>query len=312
MDRLSERRIVLVKRKTRLDELIVRFNSSLQAKFYIEHLGADFSDYEQEHNEYILALQQATKILEKMGRVHVLERAFLSNYLFGNDDIVIAIGQDGMVANTMKYLSGQPLIGVNPSPKRWDGILLPFLVNDLSLIVPELMSGKRKYREVTFASAKLNNGQTLLAVNDFFIGQKTHVSARYQLTFQENTECQSSSGIIISTGLGSTGWFKSILEGANGIVTKISGKNIEIKSKNKFTWDSDYLYFSVREPFPSKATGTDLTFGKITSEDRLKVVSQMSDNGVIFSDGIESDFIEFNSGTEASIEIADKKGALIV
>jgi len=102
------------------------------------------------------------------------------------------------------------------------------------------------------------------------------------------------------------------LEGANGIVTKISGKNIEIKSKNKFTWDSDYLYFSVREPFPSKATGTDLTFGKITSEDRLKVVSQMSDNGVIFSDGIESDFIEFNSGTEASIEIADKKGALIV
>ena len=145
MDRLSERRIVLVKRKTRLDELIVRFNSSLQAKFYIEHLGADFSDYEQEHNEYILALQQATKILEKMGRVHVLERAFLSNYLFGNDDIVIAIGQDGMVANTMKYLSGQPLIGVNPSPKRWDGILLPFLVNDLSLIVPELMSGKRTH-----------------------------------------------------------------------------------------------------------------------------------------------------------------------
>ena len=52
MDRLSERKIVLVKRKTRLDELISRFNSASQAKFYVEHLGADFSDYEQEHEEY--------------------------------------------------------------------------------------------------------------------------------------------------------------------------------------------------------------------------------------------------------------------
>jgi NAD kinase len=312
MDRLSERKIVLVKRKTRLDELIVRFNSPSQAKFYIEHLGADFSDYEQEHDEYVLAIKRATNILGKIGRVQVLERTFLSNYIFGNDDIVIAIGQDGMVANTMKYLSGQPLIGVNPSPKRWDGILLPFLVNDLSMVVPELIAGKRSFKEVTFASTKLNNGQTLLAVNVFFIGQKTHVSARYQLTFQEKTEFQSSSGIIVSTGLGSTGWLKSILEGANSVVEKNSGNNTEFKFRKYFTWNSKYLYFSVREPFPSKSTGTELTFGKITSEDRLKIVSQMSENGVIFSDGIESDFIEFNSGTEASIGIAEKKGALIV
>jgi NAD kinase len=312
MDRLCERKIVVVKRKTRLDELIARFNSVSQAKFYVEHLGADFSDYEQEHEEYVFAIKQATDMLGKISRTHLLERVFLTNYLFGPDDIVVAIGQDGMVANTLKYLSGQPLLGVNPSPKRWDGVLLPFLVDDLPLVTPEVVNGTRKHREVTMATVRLNDGQSLLAVNDFFIGQKTHISARYQISVAEKSERQSSSGIIVSTGLGSTGWFKSILEGAKGVVGKISGKNTEIKSKNHFKWDSDYLYYSVREPFPSNTTKTELVFGKITNKSPLRVVSQMSENGVIFSDGIESDFLEFNSGMEATVGIAEKKGILIV
>jgi NAD kinase len=312
MNRISERKIVLVKRKTRLDELIARFNSISQAKFYVEHLGADFSDYEQEHEEYVIAIKQATDILGKIGRTHVLERVFLTNFLFGPDDIVVAIGQDGMVANTLKYLSGQPLLGVNPSPKRWDGVLLPFLVKDLSTVTSEVISGIRKHKEVTMATVKLNDGQTLLAVNDFFIGQKTHVSARYQISIADKTERQSSSGVIVSTGLGSTGWFKSVLEGANGVVSKISGGTREIESNNQFSWDSDYLYYSVREPFPSNTTNTELIFGMITNGTPLKIVSQMSENGVIFSDGIENDFLEFNSGMEATIGIAEKKGVLVV
>ena len=306
-NRLSERKIILVKRKTRLDELIIRFNSVSQAKFYVEHLGADFSDYQQEHEEYVFAIKQATEILSKIGRTHLLERVFLTNYIFGPDDIVVAIGQDGMVANTLKYLTGQPLLGVNPSPTRWDGVLLPFLVDDLSTVTTEVINGKRKHKEVTIATASLNDGQSLFAVNDFFVGQKTHVSARYQISIADKTERQSSSGIIVSTGLGSTGWFKSVLEGAKGVVGNISGKNTEITSRNQFKWDSEYLYYSVREPFPSKSTATELVFGKITNESPLKVVSQMAENGVIFSDGIENDFLEFNSGMEATIGIAEKK-----
>lgn len=312
MDPISEKKIIVVRRKTRLDDLITRFNSVSQAKFYVEHLGADFSDYEQEHNEYVLAIQQATEILGRIGRVHVLERAYLTNFIFGPTDIVVAIGQDGMVANTLKYLSGQPLVGVNPSPERWDGVLLPFLVKDLISITPEVVRGTRKHKEVTIASAQLNDNQRLLAVNDFFIGRKTHISARYQIAFNGKTEPQSSSGIIVSTGLGATGWFKSVLTGAKGVVTKISGKDMDIQSKNNFKWNSDYLYYSVREPFPSKTTGTDLIFGKITNKQPLKIISHMSENGVIFSDGIENDFLEFNSGMEATIGISEQKGILIV
>lgn len=31
-------------------------------------------------------------------------------------DIVVVIGQDGLVANTLKYLDGQPVIAINPDP----------------------------------------------------------------------------------------------------------------------------------------------------------------------------------------------------
>ena len=39
---------------------------------------------------------------------------------------VVTLGQDGLVANTAKYVGAQPIVAVNPEPGRFDGILLPF------------------------------------------------------------------------------------------------------------------------------------------------------------------------------------------
>jgi NAD kinase len=304
-------KIILVRRRSRLDELIVRFNSVSQARFYIEHLGADFSDYQHEHEEYAAAVAGACTILEQIGRLQVLDRRYVPNFIFGPDDLVVAVGQDGLVANTLKYLNEQPLIGVNPAPRRWDGVLLPFRVNDLRRVVPDVLAGRRKRKEVSMAQARLGDGQTLFGVNDLFIGQKTHVSARYQISYAGASEAHSSSGIIISTGLGSTGWLKSIVAGAAGITHSIEPQGAAVQFE-KIGWDADFLVFSVREPFPSKTTGTNLVFGKITPEQPLSVVSKMAENGVIFSDGMESDFLEFNSGAAATISLAEKKGILVV
>jgi NAD kinase len=312
MERLSENKIVLVRRKTRLDELIQRFNTASQAKFYIEHLGADFSDYQKEHAIYNDAVAEAEKVLGKLGRIEVIDRQFLPNYIFGPKDIVIAIGQDGMVANTLKYLDDQPLIGVNPDPGRWDGVLLPFQVRDLKLIVPEVFKNTRPIKEITMAKAVLNDGQHLYAVNDLFIGQKSHVSARYRLQLGNVQEEQSSSGIIISTGLGSTGWLKSILAGTSGIANQFIKSKISLEIPKRLDWSSDYLCFSVREPFPSKTTGATLVFGMITTVKPLRVLSQMPENGIIFSDGIEADYLSFNAGISARIEVAEKKGKLVI
>lgn len=312
MEPLSENRIVLITRQTRLDELLTRFNTYDQAKFYVEHMGADFSDYQNEDEIYKASLKVTQEHLRQLGRVQVVHRQFLPNFIFGKEDTIVVLGQDGLVANTLKYLEGQPVVAVNPDPDRWDGVLLPFRVGDIPKVVPEVFRRGRKFKQITMASARLNNGQILYGVNDLFIGPKSHISARYLLKINGKQEPQSSSGIIVSTGLGSTGWLKSILAGARGIAASASNRLTDTDSRSRIAWDSDYLYYTVREPFPSKTSAATLVFGKIIKGKPMHVTSLMPENGVIFSDGIEMDFLEFNSGTQAKIGVAEKKGLLAV
>jgi len=312
MNPLTERKIILITRETRLDDLITRFNTRSQAQFYIEHLGADFSDYIVEDDNYKSSIKSAEAVLSRMGRLQILHRKYIPNFVFGEDDVIVVIGQDGLVANTLKYLERQPVVGVNPDLNRWDGVLLPFEVRDLKQIIPEVLVDRRNISNITMAKAELSDGQIMYAVNDLFIGAKTHVSARYSINIDGTTESHSSSGIIVSTGLGSTGWLKSILAGASGIAKETENLEIGLSIENNSSWDDRHLHFSVREPFPSRRTSTSVVFGKITEDSPMKLLSQMAGNGVIFSDGIEADFLEFNSGMTATITVAEKCGHLVI
>lgn len=333
MKRLTDNKIVLVTRPTRLAELVARHSTATHARFLVEHQGADFTDYLHEEEKYERALQEAQAALGEVGRVQVVDRDFLPNLVFGPKDTVVTLGQDGLVANTLKYLQGQPLVGVNPDPERWDGRLLPFRVPDLPGVMPDVMLRKRATRSVTMAKARLNNGQTLYAVNDLFIGPKSHGSARYRIRTGKQGETQSSSGIIVSTGMGSTGWLKSLLTGAAAVThsagsllarTASTGvpsgetaqdrdtRETRLNLKSEFDWGANHLYFTVREPFPTRTTGASLVFGRVTPDAPLFLESFTAENGVIFSDGVEKDFLEFNSGTQATITIAERKGVLVV
>ena len=310
MDAL-QRRIILVTRRTRLEDLVARLNTVEQARFYVEHLGADFSDYEAEQAAYRHAVESAEGQLSRFGRVQRLDRSLVPNFLFPPDCLVVAVGQDGLVANTLKYLQGQPVIGVNPDPKRWDGVLLPFEAKDLAQVVPEAQAGRRSIRSITMARVRLSDGQELHAVNDLFIGPRSHVSARYTIQVGDRREAHSSSGIIVSTGLGSTGWFRSLLTGAIGMAGPESTEELRALQASGFAWESRHLYYTVREPFPSRSTQTELVFGRIEGDRPLRLTSQMPDYGVIFSDGLEQDFLEFNSGMTAEVGVAARSGRLV-
>ncbi len=316
MQRLTDKKIIVVTREARLDGLRRRFNTTRQAKFYVEHLGGDFSDYTSEKDTYQAAIAETDAALRPLGLVQFIDRSFLPNFVFGPEDTVVVLGQDGLVANTLKYTGELAVVGVSPDPKRFDGVLLPFLVGDLPKIMPEALAGRRPCKQVTMAKATLNDGRTLHAVNDFFVGPRSHVSARYVIRHGKRKETHSSSGVIISTGLGSTGWLKSLLTGADAISATIHGGSPTGAVSEKpplppMGWDADYLYFTVREPFPSRTTAATLVFGAVTTREPLCLLSQMAENGVIFSDGIEADFLEFNSGAEARIAVAARKGRLV-
>lgn len=307
----SDRKIVLVTRRTRLEDLLARFHTLGQAKFYIEHLGADFSDYVREDAAYTSARAKVVDTLQAWGRYQVIAREHLTNFVFATSDVVVALGQDGLVANTMKYLDGQPLIGVNPEPSRWDGELLPFEARDLKAVVADVAADRRPTTSVTMAQARLSDGQTLLAVNDLFIGPRTHTSALYEIEWEGQREAQSSSGLVVSTGVGSSAWLKSIVTGSLGIAAAMRDRVDKTASYRPSAWDSDRLTFAVREPFPSKASTTRLVYGEVSSRQPLKLRSRMPDHGVIFSDGMEADYLRFTAGMEATIGIADRRGCVV-
>jgi NAD kinase len=326
--------VIIVTRNTELDDLVARFNTKAQARFYLEQAGQSFEDIQVAHDKHQAVIKRVRQAIPNTIKSQTIGRELVPRFMFGEDDLIITVGQDGLVSNTAKYLTGQPILAVNPDPDKFDGILLPFTTDTMERQLYRTLYGPREARsasstdsanktsngddklknikQVTLAQATMSDGQTLLAFNDFFIGANSHVSARYKIEIGDRAEHQSSSGIIVSTGAGSTGWLQSVYAGAAGVIEALGGQVIPPANGGRLNWDSEHLVYSVREPFHSKATQTSIVHGTISKETPLKITSQMASNGVIFSDGIEADYLEFNSGAELTLSTARNKASLIV
>ncbi|HLG75160.1 MAG TPA: sugar kinase [Ktedonobacteraceae bacterium] len=307
-------RIVVVTKKTALEELVYRLNSREQARFYLEQNQVSFTDYEQADRSYQSAVEAIKRQLPRGIKQQFIDRDFLPTYQFDARDLVVTLGPDGLVINTAKYLTTQPILALNPDPGRIDGILIPFLYHEAAQWLERVLQGRVRIARVSMVKATLNDGQVLYGVNDLFIGPRTHVSARYQLEFAGRREQQSSSGIIVSTGAGCTGWLSSIALGAWHVAHYFGGADQVPPSSQQLAlgWESERLWFTVREPFVSRTTRSDIVFGQIAPGQELIITSHMPDYGVIFSDGIESDYLSFTSGFIARIGLAERKAHLLV
>ena len=300
---------IIIKNKTRLETLIDRFNTKAQAKFYIERSGGNFLDYEKEHEVFHEALNLVQRNVSGVVKNKIVDRVYLPSFIFNENQVVITVGQDGLVANTAKYVKQVPIVAVNPDRTRFDGVLMPFNPEDLVQVIEKVLNNSYQSRLTSFAEAKLNDGQRLLAFNDLYIGASSHVSARYQITYNKITEEQSSSGIIVSTQAGSSGWLSSVFNMTYGIHKYIEKDHY---SKKYVKLKDNQLMFAVREPFASKRTQVETVTGIISANIKFVVQSFMPNNGIIFSDGIESDFLHFNSGAIATIGIAAEKANLVI
>ena len=303
------KKIVIVTRRTRLQELVERFNTHSQAKFYIEHSGGDFADYEREDDSYQTALDLVRRSLDFELPHQVVDRALVPTYKFQKEDVVVTLGQDGLVANAAKYAGAQPIVAINPEPSRFDGILLPFLPDQARTAVGQVLDAKAAFREVTLADATLNDGQRLLAFNDLFLGARSHVSALYRIERGKRSETQSSSGVLVSTGAGSTGWISSVFNMASGVTSFCGGRPV---TGIRMQWEDRRLLYVVREPFISRHSQAGIVAGMLETGEELVLESLMPSGGAIFSDGMEADFLQFNSGAIVRVRAAEQRAHLVV
>jgi len=303
------KKLVIATRKTRLQELVERFNTRSQAKFYIEHSGGDFADYEREEDAYRSSLDVLRCSLDFEIPQQLVDRVLVPTFQFQNHDLVVTLGQDGLVANTAKYVGAQPIVAVNPEPGRFDGILLPFLPDQARAVVEKVIEGKARFHEITLAEIRLGDGQRLLAFNDLFIGARSHVSALYRIRCGNQSEVQSSSGVLVSTGAGSTGWLSSVFNMASGVARFCGGTAIK---PVRMPWEDRRLIYVVREPFVSRHSQAGIVAGMLESGQELVLESLMPSGGAVFSDGMEADFLQFNSGAIGTVRAAEQRARLVV
>jgi len=289
-------RVVLVSRETEYAALLAKHGTRGQAEFFLSTRGQKIAELEVRDALQSRALAAAKEAIPaEWTFVHVM-REDLSRFLFGPEDIVVPIGQDGLVANLAKYLDGQPVIGVSPDLASSEGVLTRHGVDHL----PKLLKGAA-HRDVdvharAMVEASAGEGLSLLALNELFIGHRSHQSARYIVQSGEAEEFQSSSGMIVATGTGLTGWAKSIMTATQ--------RPFEIAP------EENRAAFFAREPWPSRTSGCEIAAGEVG--DGLTLLSRINEGGVIFADGIEQDFLPFDWGVTAQVKMAEKRLELVI
>lgn len=329
----TKRSIAIVTQPTRLKGLLRRWVTPRQAAFRLKqaHLHeamrqgqaveravpeesiaaahSAFAHYEREDEVYEDVTQRIARELQFDLPLRFVERHFVPTFDFQTCELVVVVGQDGLVANTAKYVGDRPIVAVNPDPAIYDGILLPFRIEQARRAVGQVLHGKARYREITLAEVLLNDGQRMLAFNDFFLGAASHVSARYVIRLGDEQEPQSSSGVLVATGAGSTGWFASVFNMLSGLNRWMG---VEGEPRLRLDWEDRRLLWAVREPFVSRHSEANLVAGLLDEGRELVVESLMPSGGVVFSDGIEADYLEFNSGAIARLRPADQRARLVV
>ncbi|MET9255378.1 hypothetical protein [Streptomyces sp. NPDC003717] len=286
-------RAVLVHRRTEYEELLARHGTHGQAAFFLSSRGRAIDEVARRHERTRQALRDVAAAVPLTWRSSQVERADLDRFLFAPEDVVVVVGQDGLVANTAKYLTGQPVVGIDSDPGRNPGVLVRHRRTDAAALLRAVTAAGGPVEELTMVEAVADDTQRLLALNEIYLGASGHQTARYRLGAdgeRDPGEAQASSGVLVGTGTGATGWLRSLWLERGGTVP-LPGP-----------CDPRLLWF-VREAWPSPATGTSRVAGELARGQRLRLTVE-SDRLVVFGDGMESDALELAWGQSVRLGVA--------
>jgi hypothetical protein len=299
MTRARLPRAVVVTRPTEYEQLLAEHGTRGQAEFFLRARGRDMAEPEERHHRLASARAAVIAAIPRQWRRGAVTRGDLDRFLFEPDDVIVVIGPDGLVPNVAKYLTGQPVIGVNPDPASYEGVLVRCTPGQAADLIQPAADGHAAVEERAMAQARLDDGATLLALNEIFVGHRSHQSARYRLSTTGTQLRQISSGLIVATGTGSTGWARSIAGERHSLLP------LPRPAENR-------LAFFVREPFPASGSQISVSEGTLAEGESLTAWSEMETGGAIFADGIETDTLPFDWGRRVDVQLAPARLRLVI
>jgi len=305
-------RAVVVHRRSELDLLLERHGTRGQAEFFLRSRGRDLAVVQHRHDALHEALRQVDAAIPGGWRRAAVERADLPRLRFDPEDVVLAVGQDGLVANVAKYVADQPVIGVDPEPGVNPGVLVRHHAASTRGLLTAIAAGTATGERRCMVEAVLDDGQALRALNELYVGDAGHQSARYRLFPPSPVEVvgvvggddanhragerQSSSGLLIGTGTGATGWCASLAR------DRVAAPPLPGPLDQQLAW-------FVREAWPSPSTFTGQTQGLLAAGEVLRVLAE--GELVVFGDGLESDRLHVGWGQQIFLRAAAQHLTLV-
>ena len=291
-------RIVVVHRTTEYTELVAHHGTHGQAAFFLSSRGRDIAEIAERHHRTRRALTDVTSAIPLTWRQTLVERRDLDRFLFAPEDVVVVVGQDGLVANVAKYLTGQPVLGIDADPGRNPGVLVRHRPADAPTLLPAVLTSA--VEELTMVEAVADDTQRLVALNEIYLGAVGHQTARYRLGLEGDgdvVEAQASSGVLVGTGTGATGWIRSVWQ------ERGSALPLPHPTEDRLVW-------FVREAWPSPATGTSRVAGQLAASSRLSLTVE-SERLIAFGDGMEGDAVELTWGQTVRVGVCGERLRLV-
>lgn len=295
-------RVVLVTKPTRLDELLRQHFTHGAAQFALESRGGSIAPYEAEDAAYRRALDAIRRQIPSDVAATEVSREDLPNFLFRDKDLILACGPDGLFVNLAKYVGDQPVLTVNPDAATIAGALMLFSPQAAGTLIARALEGKHRVELLPFVKAAIDEDRIEWGIGDIFLGRRDQISARYEISFDGKSEQQSSSGVIVSTGVGASGWLRAVAAMAAGLAADAKASPL---AKLPAPTSAE-LVFVVREPFPAPNSQAGLVTGRILPDKPLLLRSHMPAGGCIFSDGVVERVVEWNAGGVVTLSVGER------
>ena len=231
-----------------------------------DFIKKEFARFKESHDEHYAALREVSRVLYSHG-VRFTECYRGKNIDYSPYDLVITVGGDGTFLEAVRRVKNQVIIGVNSAPEYSVGRLCIATSKNFGKILSKILAGDFKIVNLHRIQVQFSKNQKPVnALNDVLIcHQNPAMLCRYYAQIGRIKEEQRSSGVWISTAVGSSGAIKS----AGGKVLPQFDKRMQ---------------YMPRELYQGKLTRYKLRGGVLGSSDSVKVVSLMR-RGMVYIDG---------------------------
>lgn len=214
--------------------------------------------YMKENHGVLNKVKSALKKYDIQYKAVVREKIKSNDY--NNRDLVIVVGGDGTFLKAALFIKDKtPILGVNSNVRKKEGFFMKSNKNNFDTNLKKILNNKHKTVKLTRLQAKINNKAINdLALNEFYIGcRRPYNVFRYWIDIDNKKELQKSSGVLVSTAVGSSAWSRSA-----------GGKKIALGSRN--------FQYIVREPYHGTILNNyKLLKGVLKQDQKIKIIPEI-------------------------------------